>query len=86
MKTRFAVALALALALATAGAGSVQAAEVTGLWLTPVKGGQIRIERCGQEICGRVDPSSAKGPSESMQLHANMNHMHLIDPQTGLVL
>jgi multiple sugar transport system ATP-binding protein len=40
----------------------------------------------GQEICGRVDPGSAKGPGESMPLHANMNHMHLIDPQTGLVL
>jgi multiple sugar transport system ATP-binding protein len=40
----------------------------------------------GQEICGRVDPGSAKGPGESMALHANMNHMHLIDPQTGLVL
>src|SRR5581483_4512861 len=39
----------------------------------------------GQEVCARVDPGSAKGPGESMPLHANMNHMHLIDPETGLV-
>src|ERR1700691_1677563 len=40
----------------------------------------------GQEICGRVDPSSAAGPGESMRLYADMDRMHLIDPQSGLVL
>jgi multiple sugar transport system ATP-binding protein len=40
----------------------------------------------GQEICGRVDPDSAKGPSETMRLFADMNRMHLIDPQSGAVL
>jgi multiple sugar transport system ATP-binding protein len=40
----------------------------------------------GQEVCGRVDPGCAKGPGESMQLAANMDHMHLIDPQSGAVL
>jgi multiple sugar transport system ATP-binding protein len=40
----------------------------------------------GQEICGRVDPGSAKGPGEAMRLYADMDRMHLIDPQTGLVL
>jgi multiple sugar transport system ATP-binding protein len=40
----------------------------------------------GQEICGRVDPVSAAGPGESMRLFANMDHMHLIDPQSGAVL
>jgi multiple sugar transport system ATP-binding protein len=40
----------------------------------------------GQEICGRVEPGSAAGPGETMQLYANMEHMHLIDPQTNLVL
>jgi multiple sugar transport system ATP-binding protein len=39
----------------------------------------------GQEICGRVDPGSAAGPGETMRLHANMEHMHLIDPQSGLL-
>jgi multiple sugar transport system ATP-binding protein len=40
----------------------------------------------GQEICGRVDPVSAAGPGESMRLFANMDHMHLIDPESGAVL
>jgi multiple sugar transport system ATP-binding protein len=40
----------------------------------------------GQEICGRVDPGSAAGPGESMRLYADMDRMHLIDPQTGAML
>ncbi len=40
----------------------------------------------GQQVCGRVDPGSATGPGEPMKLCANMDHMHLIDPQSGAVL
>jgi multiple sugar transport system ATP-binding protein len=40
----------------------------------------------GQEVCGRVEPGSAAGPGESMRLFANMEQMHLIDPQSGAVL
>jgi multiple sugar transport system ATP-binding protein len=40
----------------------------------------------GQEVCARVEPSSASGPGEKMRLYANMDHMHLIDPQSGAVL
>jgi multiple sugar transport system ATP-binding protein len=40
----------------------------------------------GQQVCGRVDPSSASGPGEQMNLCANMEHMHLIDAQSGAVL
>src|SRR5436309_1234070 len=40
----------------------------------------------GIEVCGRVEPSSAKGPGEPMRLHANLNHMHLIDPASDIVL
>ena len=40
----------------------------------------------GQEICGRVDPGSATGPGEAMRLYADMDRMHLIDPQSGAVL
>jgi multiple sugar transport system ATP-binding protein len=39
-----------------------------------------------QEVCGRVEPGSAAGPGEQMRLSANMDHMHLIDPQSGAVL
>jgi multiple sugar transport system ATP-binding protein len=40
----------------------------------------------GQEICSRVEPGSAAGPGEKMRLYANMDHMHLIEPQSDLVL
>jgi multiple sugar transport system ATP-binding protein len=40
----------------------------------------------GQEVCGRVDPGSAAGPGQAMRLFANMDHMHLINPQSGVVL
>jgi multiple sugar transport system ATP-binding protein len=40
----------------------------------------------GTEICGRVEPSAARGAGESMTLQGNMEHMHLIDAATGAVL
>jgi multiple sugar transport system ATP-binding protein len=40
----------------------------------------------GTEICARVEPSAATAPAQPMRLYANLTHMHLIDPQTGLVL
>jgi multiple sugar transport system ATP-binding protein len=40
----------------------------------------------GSEICARVEPSAATGPGQPMRLYANLNHMHLIDPATDLVL
>jgi multiple sugar transport system ATP-binding protein len=40
----------------------------------------------GTEVCARVEPSAATGPREPMRLYANLNHMHLIDPGTDLVL
>jgi multiple sugar transport system ATP-binding protein len=40
----------------------------------------------GIEVCGRVDPPSATGPGQPMLLYANLVHMHLIDPDTDLVL
>ena len=40
----------------------------------------------GTEVCGRVEPSTAKASGETMQLRANLDHMHLIDPATNAVL
>jgi multiple sugar transport system ATP-binding protein len=40
----------------------------------------------GTEICGRVEPTAAKKAGETMPLRANLEHMHLIDPATNLVL
>jgi multiple sugar transport system ATP-binding protein len=40
----------------------------------------------GTEICARVDPASAPASGEPMRLYANLDHMHLIDPRSDLVL
>src|ERR1700686_1235373 len=40
----------------------------------------------GTEVCGRVEPSAAKASGEIMQLRANLDQMHLIDPATNLVI
>jgi multiple sugar transport system ATP-binding protein len=38
------------------------------------------------EVCGRVDPGSVESSGMPMRLYANVDHMHLIDPKTDLVL
>jgi multiple sugar transport system ATP-binding protein len=40
----------------------------------------------GVEVCGRVNPEAARNAGETMQLVADMNHMHLIDPRTDEVI
>jgi multiple sugar transport system ATP-binding protein len=40
----------------------------------------------GTEVCGRADPAAAPDAGESMTLQANMDHMHLIDADSGAVL
>jgi multiple sugar transport system ATP-binding protein len=40
----------------------------------------------GVEVCGRVNPPAAGNAGETMPLVADLNHMHLIDPRTDLVL
>jgi len=40
----------------------------------------------GTQVCGRVSPENARAPGEAMLLDANVDHMHLIDPETDLVL
>jgi multiple sugar transport system ATP-binding protein len=40
----------------------------------------------GAEICSRIDPTTPAAPGERMTLAADLNHMHLIDPDSGMVL
>jgi multiple sugar transport system ATP-binding protein len=40
----------------------------------------------GAEICGRIDPTTPAAPGQPMRLAADLNHMHLIEPQSGRVL
>ena len=55
MKTSVLTALAVA---AAALASPALASDPTGLWQTPTNGGQVRIERCGQALCGVLVTSS----------------------------
>jgi hypothetical protein len=38
------------------------------------------------EVCGRVKNAVAGRVGESMRLVADLNHMHLVDPGTELVI
>jgi multiple sugar transport system ATP-binding protein len=40
----------------------------------------------GAEVCARVTPEAAGGAGETMQLIADLNQMHLIDPRTEQVI
>lgn len=74
MKTSVLTALAVA---AAALASPALASDPTGLWQTPTNGGQVRIERCGQALCGvlvtsshiRADPNvrDARNKDESLR-------------------
>lgn len=51
---RFAMAGLLGLAGAAGLAAPALAAEPTGLWQTPSRGGQVEISKCGNSLCGRL--------------------------------
>ncbi|NKE44212.1 sn-glycerol-3-phosphate ABC transporter ATP-binding protein UgpC [Roseomonas frigidaquae] len=40
----------------------------------------------GAEICARIDPTTPAEPGRPMELAADLNHMHLIDTESGRVL
>jgi len=40
----------------------------------------------GAEVCCRIDPTTAAAPGRPMMMAADLNHMHLIDPDSGKVL
>ena len=40
----------------------------------------------GAEVCSRIDPTTPAEPGRPLQVAADLNHMHLIDPQSGKVL
>ena len=48
------VSFAAALATAALVSSPLFAADVTGLWQTPTKGGQVQISKCGSSLCGRL--------------------------------
>ena len=40
----------------------------------------------GVPMCARVDPAVRTGPGEQLELAADLNHMHLIDDESGRVI
>lgn len=46
--------LAAAIALSLSWAADASASPFHGLWNTPVEGGVVRLEACGQDVCGYV--------------------------------
>ncbi len=40
----------------------------------------------GAEVCSRIDPTTPAEPGRPMQVAVDLNHMHLIDPDSGRVL
>ena len=40
----------------------------------------------GAEICGRVDPNAPAHPGQPLAMAADLNNMHILDPQSGRVL
>ena len=40
----------------------------------------------GIEVCARVNPAAAPNAGETARLSADLSQMHLIDPQSDLVI
>jgi multiple sugar transport system ATP-binding protein len=40
----------------------------------------------GIEVCARVNPAAARAVGEPMRFAADLRHMHLIDPETNMVI
>jgi multiple sugar transport system ATP-binding protein len=69
------------------GGGAGQDFDVTLDVVEPMGMETMVFFRIGDtEVCGRVEPTAAKGAGENMTLRANLDHMHLIDPATNQVL
>jgi multiple sugar transport system ATP-binding protein len=46
----------------------------------------VHFHMNGEPVCARIDPNTHAAPSENLQLHADMNNMHLLDPASGKVV
>lgn len=54
MVSNFMKRFALGVAGAACLAAPALAADPTGLWQTPSRGGQVEISKCGSSLCGRL--------------------------------
>lgn len=49
------------------------AADPTGLWQTPVNGGQVEISKCGASLCGRIVTSNKLSSNPDLKDVNNSN-------------
>jgi uncharacterized protein (DUF2147 family) len=75
----------LAFAL-VASAAPAAAQDVTGLWLTPSRHGQVEITRCGQSICGQLVTSDGIKADPNLKDVKNENAALRSRPLKGVPL
>ncbi|MDI1363705.1 MAG: DUF2147 domain-containing protein [bacterium] len=82
----------IAVAAMGAVASPALAADVTGLWATPTKGGQIEISRCGASLCGKLvtsetiksNPSAKDGNNkDAAQRERPLKNLPMLSGFTG---
>ncbi len=57
-------------ALAFASASPAMAADIEGMWLSPSRSAHIKIEHCGDSLCGRlVSASRPKSNPQYLDIH-----------------
>ena len=90
MIRRLALPLLAASVLATPSLA--QTVDATGLWQTPVHGGQVRISRCGPALCGtlvtsdniRTNPDLRDSSNSNRALRSRtVRNLPLLDGFTG---
>lgn len=65
--------LAAAAVLVCAFAAPALAADPTGLWQTPTRGGQVEITKCGNALCGRLMTSEGLQADPALKDVHNQN-------------
>jgi uncharacterized protein (DUF2147 family) len=69
-----------------ASAAPAAAADVTGVWMTPTKHGEVEITRCGQSICGRLMTSDGIKADPNLKDVKNQNEALRSRPLKGVPL
>ena len=46
----------------------------------------VHFHVVGEPLCARIAPTAHVAPNETLQMHVDMNNMHLLDPESGKVV
>ena len=78
--------VAACLGLAGLVSSPASAADPTGLWQTPTRGGQVEISRCGAALCGRLVSSEGLAADPALKDVNNQNAAQRGRPLKGLTI